>query len=113
MNEKFQQYKADFLIGIAEITTEGVQQAEVIEVEPTEEYLLPFKFGAVSFAKKTGAYLVPFAINGKYKLFRKSIKITYGKPYKVTGDLEKENQILRDKVYKLMKKGDQEYEKRK
>ena len=78
-----------------------------------EEYLLPFKFGAVSFAKKTGAYLVPFAINGKYKLFRKSIKITYGKPYKVTGDLEKENQILRDKVYKLMKKGDQEYEKRK
>ena len=38
--------------------------------------------------------------------FRKSIKITYGKPYKVTGDLEKENQILRDKVYKLMKKGD-------
>lgn len=78
-----------------------------------EEYLLPFKYGAVSFAKKTGAYLVPFAINGKYKLFRKSIKITYGKPYKVTGDLEKENEILRNKVYELMKEGDLEYEKRK
>ena len=37
MNEKFQQYKADFLIGIAEITTEGVQQAEVIEFEEPEE----------------------------------------------------------------------------
>ena len=37
MNEKFQQYKADFLIGIAEITTEGVQQAKVIEFEEPEE----------------------------------------------------------------------------
>ncbi len=77
-----------------------------------EQYLLPFKYGAVSFAKKTGAYIVPFAINGKYKLFRKSIKITYGKPYKVKGDLEEENEILRNKVYKLMKEGDLEYEKR-
>ena len=43
MNEKFQQYKADFLIGIAEITTEGVQQAEVYRTEqisePTEEVI--------------------------------------------------------------------------
>lgn len=77
-----------------------------------EEYILPFKYGAVSFAKKTGAYIVPFAINGKYKLFKKSIKITYGKPYKVTGNLETENEILRNKVQKLMKEGDQEYEKK-
>lgn len=39
MNEKFQQYKADFLIGIAEITTEGVQQAEAYEPEPIEEVI--------------------------------------------------------------------------
>ena len=37
MNEKFQQYKADFLIGIAEITTEGVQQAEVYRTEQISE----------------------------------------------------------------------------
>lgn len=37
MNEKFQQYKADFLIGIAEITTDGIQQAKVIEFEEPEE----------------------------------------------------------------------------
>ena len=37
MNEKFQQYKADFLIGIAEITTEGVQQAEVYRTELISE----------------------------------------------------------------------------
>ena len=37
MNEKFQQYKADFLIGIAERTTEGVQQAEVYRTEQISE----------------------------------------------------------------------------
>ena len=37
MNEKLQQYKADFLIGIAEITTEGVQQAEVYRTEQISE----------------------------------------------------------------------------
>lgn len=37
MNEKFQQYKADFLIGIAEITTEGVQQAEAYRTEQISE----------------------------------------------------------------------------
>lgn len=40
MNEKFQQYKADFLIGIAEITTEGIQQAEVYKPEPIEETII-------------------------------------------------------------------------
>lgn len=39
MNEKFQQYKADFLIGIAELTTDGIQQAKVIEFEEPEETL--------------------------------------------------------------------------
>ena len=33
----------------------------------TEEFLLPFKFGAVSMAQKTGATLVPFGISGQYK----------------------------------------------
>ena len=37
MNEKFQQYKADFLIGVAELTTDGIQQAKVIEFEEPEE----------------------------------------------------------------------------
>ena len=67
---------------------------------------MPFKYGAVSFAKKTNAYLVPFAITGKYKLFKKSVKITYGKPYKVTGDLEKENQKLMDIVEKMIIQGE-------
>ena len=73
-------------------------------INRTNEDLLPFKYGAVSFAKKTGACIVPFAITGKYKIFRDSIKIIYGKPYKVNDDLEKENKKLMDKVSRL--KGD-------
>ena len=70
-------------------------------INRTSEDLLPFKYGAVSFAKKTGACIVPFAITGKYKIFRDTIKITYGKPYKVTGDLDNENIKLMNKVSKL------------
>lgn len=75
-------------------------------VNKTKEKLLPFKYGAVSFAKKTGSLIVPFAITGKYKLFRRSIKIRYGKPYKVTGDLESENKKLMNKVLTLMKESE-------
>ena len=71
-------------------------------VNKTNDELLPFKYGAVSFAKKTNSYIVPFAITGKYKLFRKSVKLTYGKPYKIkSNDLEKENNILRNKILEL------------
>ena len=71
-------------------------------VNKTKEVLLPFKYAAVSFASTTNAYIVPFAITGKYKLFRKSITIEYGKPYKVVKDLDSENKLLMKKVKKLM-----------
>lgn len=37
MNNKFQEYKANFVIGAAEITTEGIQQAEVYRTEQISE----------------------------------------------------------------------------
>ena len=76
-------------------------------VNKTNDILLPFKYGAVSFAKKTGSVIVPFSITGKYKLFRKSIKITYGKPYKVIDAIEKENKKLTRKVKILIEKGEE------
>ena len=76
-----------------------------------EQLLLPFKYGAVSFAKKTNAYIVPFAINGKYKIFSKDLKITFGKPYKVTGDLESENEKLMNIVSKMILEGRNEKRK--
>lgn len=76
-----------------------------------EQLILPFKYGAVSFAKKTNAYIVPFAINGKYKIFGKDLKITFGKPYKVTGDLESENEKLMNIVSKMVLEGRNEKRK--
>lgn len=70
----------------------------------TEEFLLPFKFGAVSMAKKTGAYLVPFGITGDYRFRSKNLTIRYGKPFKVTEmNLEVANQKLYQEVEILMK----------
>lgn len=69
----------------------------------TDEFLLPFKFGAVSMAKKTDAYLVPFGITGDYKFRSKNLTIRYGKPFKVTDmELEDANNLLFDKVKNLM-----------
>lgn len=70
----------------------------------TQEFLLPFKFGAVSMAKKTDAYLVPFGITGDYIFRSKNLVIKYGKPFKVTDmELEEANNLLYETVKKLMK----------
>lgn len=70
----------------------------------TEEFLLPFKFGAVSMAEKTNATLVPFGVTGKYKRGGK-LTVRFGTPFKV-GDmsLEEANERLRNEVGSLMKK---------
>ncbi len=69
----------------------------------TQEFLLPFKFGAVSMAKKTDAYLVPFGITGDYIFRSKNLVIKYGKPFKVTDmELEEANNLLYEIVKKLM-----------
>lgn len=70
----------------------------------TTEFLLPFKFGAVSMAQKTDSYLVPFGITGDYKFRSKNLTIRYGKPFKVTNmELEEANEKLYHAVETLMK----------
>lgn len=69
----------------------------------TKEFLLPFKFGAVSMAKKTNATIVPFGITGDYRFRSKNLTIRFGKPYKITKDLETENKKLEKIVGDLMK----------
>ncbi|NLL02092.1 MAG: 1-acyl-sn-glycerol-3-phosphate acyltransferase [Mollicutes bacterium] len=74
----------------------------------TNTFLLPFKFGVVSMAQKTGATIVPFAITGEYKIFKKNhLNIRFGEPFKVPKDmdLEKANQKLFDAVSSLKRKG--------
>lgn len=71
----------------------------------TKEFLLPFKYGAVSMAKKTDAYIVPVGISGDYKFRSKNLTIKIGKPFKITNlELEEANDKLRDEIGKLMKK---------
>lgn len=66
--------------------------------------LLPFKYGAVSMAQKTNSKIIPFAIIGDYKLFGK-IKIVFDKPFSVKNmELEEANELLRNKVIKLIEK---------
>jgi len=70
----------------------------------TKEFLLPFKYGAVSMAKKTEAYIVPFGITGDYKFRSKDLTIRFGKPFKVTDmDLNEANDLLYKEVERLMK----------
>ena len=84
---------------------------EVIGIFPegtfnkTEYVIMPFKYGAVKIASVTDAKIVPFAIIGEYKRFRKGLKIVFGEAYTVKDkrDLTKENVKLMNKVIKLMK----------
>jgi len=71
-------------------------------------FLLPFKFGAVSMAQKTGAMIQPFAITGEYKVFKKNhLNIRFGEPFKVpkTMDLQAANEKLYNIVADLKKQG--------
>lgn len=71
----------------------------------TKEFLLPFKYGAVSLAQKTDATIVPFGISGDYKFRSKNLKVYFGEPFKVGNmTLEEANERLREEISKAMKK---------
>ena len=65
---------------------------------------LPFKIGAVKMAKDTDSVIVPFTINGKYRLLKKGVEIIFQKPYKIKNeDLLSANDELKTKVLKNKK----------
>ena len=69
----------------------------------TNEFLLPFKFGAVSVAKKTDSYIVPVGLTGDYKFRSKNLTVRFGKPFKVGNmSLEEANKKLYNEIYNLM-----------
>jgi len=71
----------------------------------TENEILKFRFGAVRIAKKTNTKIVPFAIRGKYKLFRKGVELEFGQPIDVSKmELEEANKYLENEVLKLLRK---------
>lgn len=67
--------------------------------------LLPFKYGAVSMASKTDAYIVPFGITGDYKFRSRNLVVKIGKPFKMNGmTYDEGNEKLRKEILKLISK---------
>ena len=56
--------------------------------------LLPFKNGAVKLSKDTSTEIIPFKIIGRYKPFKKSVKIIFKEPFKANSDINKSNKDL-------------------
>ena len=72
----------------------------------TDAFLLPFKFGAVSMAKKTNSLIVPFGISGDYKFRSKNLRVHVGKPFSIDNmSLEEANKKLEKEIGKLIRKG--------
>lgn len=70
-------------------------------------YLLDFKIGAVKMAYDTNSKITPFVIMGDYKFLGKNLKIIFLKPYNLkSDDLDQENEVLRNKIEKELKKHD-------
>ena len=71
----------------------------------TKAKLLPFKFGAVSLAKKSNALVVPVAITGTYKFRSKDLLVNIGKPIDISKlELEDANKLLYKEIDTLMEK---------
>jgi len=75
-------------------------------INKTDEKIMRFKYGAVKMSKETGKLIVPFAINNKYKLFKKSVSITIGTPYVAKDELKIENNKLMNIIKNMIIKED-------
>ena len=92
----------------------ALKQGEVVGIFPEGTRnrtrpgdLLPFKYGAVSMASKLGVPIVPIILESGGRPFLDSYKVYIGEPYclEKDADLEKENEILKEKMLKLMRNG--------
>ena len=71
----------------------------------TKQELLRFRHGAVAIAKQANAQIIPFAIKGEYKLFRKGLTIEFRKPVDITQmQREEANDYMRNEVLQLLRK---------
>ena len=82
-------------------------------INRTDDVIMPFKIGAVKACQSAGSKLVPFVITGKYRLFKRGLKVEFLKPINVSDDLDKENKKLMNIVSKKLIEGGKLDEKRK
>ena len=79
---------------------------EVISKDDYDDSLiLPFSSKAIEMAKKTGALVLPFAVNGDYARLNDNLVIRFGEGFivKPNDDIEKANNFLREKVKKMVR----------
>ena len=72
-------------------------------INRTDDIIMPFKFGAVKMAADTDTEIVPFVISGKYKPFKKSVKIRFFESVKPSDDLSEANHKLMNIVSNELK----------
>ena len=63
-------------------------------INKTEDVVMPFKYGAVKMSQEAESDIIPFAITGKYKPFKKSVKIRFFEPIRAGEDLAERNNLL-------------------
>lgn len=97
--------------GALEKGEEVLLQGKVVGIFPEgtinrekKDVILPFKIGAVKMSYDTKSPLVVFVIEKKYKFLRRSVKITFAKPYFVSSSLTEENEALMNQVREKLKK---------
>lgn len=72
-------------------------------INKTKDLIMPFKKGAVKMAIEGESPIVPFAIIGEYEKYKKNVKIIFGDLYyPESSDINKENQILENKVKNII-----------
>ncbi len=84
-----------------------VKEKKIKQSDYDNSLLIPLKYGAVSFASKTGAPIIPFGISGNYTGKKGNLVCRIGKPIDIKGmTLEEANSILSKNIIKLMKNND-------
>ncbi|MBQ2775601.1 MAG: 1-acyl-sn-glycerol-3-phosphate acyltransferase [Clostridia bacterium] len=69
----------------------------------TDEFMLPFKPGAVALAKKADAIIVPFGVTGDYKFRSKNLITRFGEPFSAKDmTVEEATEKLYNEVKRLM-----------
>lgn len=106
--------KNDFLdniFNVDEFLKRLIKDKKISKEDYYNHILLPLKYGAVSLASKTNAYIIPYAISGNYKFRSKNLTIMIGKPFKVTGSLEDAYKVLDKEIKTLLKELDKKVTK--
>ncbi|MBR3211053.1 MAG: 1-acyl-sn-glycerol-3-phosphate acyltransferase [Bacilli bacterium] len=75
----------------------------ITEDDYYQHIFLPFKFGAVSMAKKTNSVIVPFVITGDYHFRTDNLVVRIGRPLEPMDDLAQANERLEETMREMIK----------